>query len=155
VRDEFRGQGPNSALACGGAPTGSTCSLSSSSVALSGSSSVSVTVSVTTMGNSAAGTQPRSPARPSTEAPGFFAICGLPGLLLWGGSRCASRKRKTARTYGIALLGIVCLVIAGCGGNSSGGGGTPASTYTLTVTGAFASGSSNLTHSTNLTLLVQ
>lgn len=73
------------ALACGGAPTGSTCSLSSSSVALSGSDPVSVTVSVTTLGNSAAGTQPRSPSRPSTQAPIFFAICGLPGLLLWGG----------------------------------------------------------------------
>ena len=55
----------------------------------------------------------------------------------------------------MALLGVVCLV-AGCGGNSStGGGGTPASTYNLVVTGTYASGSVNLTHSANLTLVVQ
>lgn len=143
------------ALACSGAPTGSTCSLSSNSVALSGSTPVSVTVSVTTLGNSAAA-QPRSPSSPSTQIPIFFAIGGLPGLLLWGGSRCVSAKRKTAGTYGIVLLGIVCLVAAGCGGNSSSaGGGTPASTYTLTVTGTFASGAANLTHTSNLTLVVQ
>ena len=66
-------------------------------------------------------------------------------------------KRKTAAICGTALLGIVCFVMAGCGGNSSstGGGGTPANTYTLTVTGTFASGSANLTHSTNLTMVVQ
>jgi hypothetical protein len=143
------------ALACSGAPTGSTCSLSSNSVALSGSTPVSVTVSVTTLGNSAAA-QPRSPSSPSTQIPIFFAICGLPGLLLWRGSRRVSGKRNTAGIYGIVLLGIVCLLTAGCGGNSSGGGGgTPASTYTLTVTGTFASGSANLTQSTNLTLVVQ
>jgi hypothetical protein len=143
------------ALACSGAPAGSNCSLSSNSVTLSGSTPVSVTVSVTTLGNSAAA-QPRSPSSPSTQIPIFFAICGLPGLLLWGGSRRVSGKRKTAVIYGIALLGIVCLVTAGCGGNSSSGGGrTPASTYTLTVTGTFASGSANLTQSTNLTLVVQ
>jgi FG-GAP-like repeat/Abnormal spindle-like microcephaly-assoc'd, ASPM-SPD-2-Hydin len=143
------------ALACSGVPTGSSCSLSSNSVTLSGSTPASVTVSVTTLGNSIAGAQPRSPSSPSTQIRILFAICGLPGLLLWGGSRRVSGKRKTAGIC-IALLGIVCLVTAGCGGNSSsGGGGTPASTYTLTVTGTFASGSANLTHSTNLTLVVQ
>ena len=145
------------ALSCSGAPTGSTCSLSSSSIALSGSTPASVTVSVTPLGNSAAATQPRSPSTHGTQIPIFFAICGLPGLLLWGGWRSALSKRKTAAIYGTALMGIVCFVMAGCGGNSSstGGGGTPANTYTLTVTGTFASGSANLTHSTNLTMVVQ
>ena len=66
-------------------------------------------------------------------------------------------KGKTAAICGTALLGIVCLAMAGCGGNNSstGGGGTPANTYTLTVTGTFAAGSANLTHSTNLTMVVQ
>ena len=143
------------ALSCSGAPKGSTCSLSSSSIALSGSTPASVTVSVTTLGNSAAATQPRSPH--GTQIPIFFAICGLPGLLLWGGRRSALGKGKTAAICGTALLGIVCMVMAGCGGNSSstGGGSTPANTYTLTVTGTFASGSANLTHSTNLTMVVQ
>jgi hypothetical protein len=143
------------ALSCSGAPTGSTCSLSSSSIVLSGSTPASVTVSVTTMGSSATATQPPSPH--DTQIPILFAICGLPGLLLWGGRRSALGRGKTTAIYGAALLGIVCFVIAGCGGNSSstGGGGTPASTYTLTVTGTFASGSANLTHSTNLTMVVQ
>ena len=143
------------ALSCSGAPTGSTCSLSPSSIALSGSTPASVTVSVTTMGSSANATQPRSPH--DTQIPIFFAICGLPGLLLWGGRRSALGSGKTTAIYGAALLGIVCFVMAGCGGNSSstGGGGTPANTYTLTVTGTFASGSANLTHSTNLTMVVQ
>jgi len=143
------------ALSCSGAPTGSTCSLSSNSIALSGSTPASVTVSVTTLGNSATATQPRSPH--GTQIPIFFAICGFPGLLLWGGWRGALGKGKTSAICGTALLGIVCLLMAGCGGNSSstGGGGTPANTYTLTVTGTFAAGSSNLTHSTNLTMVVQ
>jgi hypothetical protein len=144
------------ALSCSGAPTGSTCSLSSSSIVLSGSTPASVTVSVTTLGGSAAATQPRSPTSHGTQIPIFFAICGLPGLLLWGGSRSALGGGKTPAICGTALLGIVCLVMAGCGGNSStGGGGTPAATYTLTLTGTFASGSANLTHSTNLTMVVQ
>jgi Bacterial Ig-like domain (group 3)/FG-GAP-like repeat/Abnormal spindle-like microcephaly-assoc'd, ASPM-SPD-2-Hydin len=143
------------ALSCSGAPTGSTCSLSSSSIALSASTPASVTVSVTTLGNSATATQPPSPH--GTQIPIFFAICGLPGLLLWGGRRSALCRGKTAAIYGAALLGIVCFVMAGCGGNSSstGGGSTPANTYTLTVTGTFASGSANITHSTNLTMVVQ
>jgi hypothetical protein len=142
------------ALSCSGAPTGSTCSLSPSSIALLGSTPASVTVSVTTLGNSAAATQPGRPD--GTQVPIFFAICGLPGLLLLGGGRFALRRGKTAAIHGAALVGIVCFVMAGCGGNSStGGGGTPANTYTLTVTGTFASGYANLTHGTNLTLVVQ
>jgi hypothetical protein len=143
------------ALSCSGTPTGSTCSLSSSSIALSGSTPASVTVSVTTLGNSAAGTQPPSPH--GTQIPISFAICGLPGLLLLGGRRSALCRGKTAAIYGAALLGIVCFVMAGCGGNSSStdSGSTPANTYTLTVTGTFASGSANITHSTNLTMVVQ
>jgi hypothetical protein len=142
-------------MSCSGAPAGSTCSLSPSSIALSGSTPASVTVSVTTMGNSAVAAQPGSPHGP--QVPIFFAICGLPGLLLLGGGRSALCRGKSAAIYGVALLGIVCFVMAGCGGNSSGtgGGGTPANTYTLTVTGTFASGSANLTHSTNLTMVVQ
>jgi hypothetical protein len=111
---------------------------------------------VTTQGNSAAATQPQSPSDRGTQLPVFFAICGLPALLLWGGRRSALGKGNTAVICGTALLGIVFLAMAGCGGNSStGGGGTPANTYTLTVTGTFASGSANLTHSTNLTMVVQ
>jgi hypothetical protein len=152
--DPIAGFNQTVALSCSGAPAGSTCSLSSSSIALSGSTPASVTVSVTTQGNSAAAARPPNPQ--DTQIPIFFAICGLPGLLLLGGRRSALWRGKSAAIYGAALLGIVCFVMAGCGGNSSSSGGsTPANTYTLTVTGTFASGSANLTHSTNLTMVVQ
>jgi hypothetical protein len=47
--------------------------------------------------------------------------------------------------------------MSACGGGNSGGGGggTQAGTYNLTVTGTFTSGLTNLTHKTNLTLVVQ
>jgi hypothetical protein len=53
---------------------------------------------------------------------------------------------------------LVCLVIFTLGGLSCGGGSgsvTPNGTYNLTVTGTFSTGSAKLTHSTNLTLVVQ
>ena len=37
----------------------------------------------------------------------------------------------------------------------TGGSGTPAGMYNLTVVGTFSSGSANLVHSTKLTLVVQ
>jgi len=142
------------ALSCSGAPAGSTCSLSSSSIELSGSSPATVTVSVTTQGNSAAVTEPRNPH--GTHMPIFFAICGWPGLLLLGRRRFGRQAVKRNAICGAALLGVICFIATGCGGNSSStGGGTSASTYTLTVTGSFTSGSASLTHSTNLTMIVQ
>ncbi len=43
-----------------------------------------------------------------------------------------------------------------CGGGSKGtSGGTPSGSYSLTVTGAFTSGSKMLSNSTNLTFVVQ
>jgi hypothetical protein len=57
------------------------------------------------------------------------------------------------------LLGIA-LAMAACGGSSSStgppsGGGTPAGSYTITVTGTVSSGSATLIHATKLTLTVQ
>ena len=142
------------ALTCSGSPAGSACSLSSSSVTLNGSSPASLTVSVTTIGHSVAGAQASGSSRSGSEFPIYFAICGFPGLLL-----LSTRFRKpgagVARVFlGLASLGVLSVTLVGCGG-SSGGGGTPANTYTLTVTGSFAAGSANLTHTTNLILVVQ
>jgi hypothetical protein len=141
------------ALSCSGGPAGSTCSLNPRSLALSGSTPASVTVSVTTVGNSAAAAQPRG--APGTRIRIFFAICGLPGLLLLGRRRSALWKGKSAVMCGAVLLGVACLVMSGCGGHGSTPGGTPANAYTLAVTGTFASGSANITHTTNLTMVVQ
>jgi hypothetical protein len=144
------------ALTCSGAPTGSTCSLSSSSVTLTGSTPASLTVSVATIGNSAVRAQASGSSSSSSPLSIYFAICGFPGLLLLGPRSRKSGAWAARALLGLAVLSVLSLLLAGCGGsNGTGGGGTPASTYTLTVTGTFAAGSANLTHSTNLTLVVQ
>jgi hypothetical protein len=88
----------------------------------------------------------------------WLAFSGLPGLVLLG-SR--PRKRHGRLFYGVALLCVLFMTMtwSACGGGSSsmgtGGSGTPAGTYNLTVVGTFSSGSANLVHSTKLMLVVQ
>jgi len=83
---------------------------------------------------------------------------------------CLARLAEDRRRWvsGLAPLLLICIAIflSSCGGGSAGGGGsgggggggnpgTPAGTYTLTVTGSFISGPTTLTHNTNLTVVVQ
>jgi hypothetical protein len=70
--------------------------------------------------------------------------------------------RRSGLAYGLALFLFLCtgIMMSGCGGGSSSGGGggnqgTPAGTYTIAVSGTFASGSTSLTHIVNLKLVVQ
>jgi hypothetical protein len=59
---------------------------------------------------------------------------------------------------GFALVVLVCLgiTLTSCGGGGGGANtGTQAGTYTIAVSGKFTSGSTTLTHTTNLTLVVQ
>ena len=144
-------------LSCAGAPAGSTCSLSSSSVNLAGSTPTSVTVSVTTLGSSA-----RRPAGVENSRLGgrkalYLSLCGFPGLIVLGACRRRPGMWKSGGLCALAFLAVIVVGTTGCGGGGSSGGtgGTPANTYSLTVTGTFASGSANLTHSTKLTLVVQ
>jgi hypothetical protein len=142
-------------LTCGGAPAQSTCSLSPPSVALNGSSSASVSVTVTTAGTSASVAYPRAGSARSSQISLWLALSALTGLALFGNS--GSRRRQLRLLHGLALPVFFCLALAwfACGGGSSSGGGTPAGTYNLTVTATFASGSTTLTHSAKLTLVVQ
>jgi hypothetical protein len=143
-------------LTCSGAPPQSTCSVPSS-VTLNGSAATKVTVTVTT-------------AATSSSLAGFFSVantpaiwlafCGLPGLIVFGtwnaGQRC-SRRRMFCRLMYVCLFSFA-ITLPGCGGGnggSGGSGGTQAGTYNLVVTGAFTSGSSTLTHTANLNLVVQ
>jgi hypothetical protein len=61
-------------------------------------------------------------------------------------------------------LALLCLLpfgvaLSSCGGGSNGGGGgnsgTPAGTYSVTVTGNLISNSTTLTHTTKFTVVVQ
>jgi hypothetical protein len=57
----------------------------------------------------------------------------------------------------MALLACLALTLTSCGGGSSGSStsGTQPGSYTITVTGNFTGASTNLSHSTKLTLVVQ
>jgi hypothetical protein len=147
-------------LSCTGAPSQSVCSLSSNSVTLNGSTAASVTVAVTTAGTSAILAHPAAFSHMGGRLALWLALCGLPGLVLMGSFR-PSRARRCRFLSGVALLCLLSLGVtaSGCGGGGgnigSGSGGTPTGSYNLTVTGTFASGSTTLTHSTKLTLVVQ
>jgi hypothetical protein len=144
-------------LTCGGAPAGSTCSVSPSATTLNGSTAQTVTVTVSTSGGSARLIGPfgRSPSRIaySLWLP-FSGVFGRVGFVLPAGKR---RIRHRGARCGLILLCMLAMVMMpACGGGGSGSGsGTPAGTYSLTVTGAFTSGSSTLTHAAKLNLVVQ
>ena len=139
-------------LTCTGAPSKATCTLSESSVALDGSSAVTVKVTVTTTAPSVASLS-RSSRSPFRESP--FSTFWLIGL---GPAATATlmlaRRRRAAATIGISVL---ALVLISCGGGNSGGGGggsipgTPPGTYNLTVSET----SGSLTHITTIGLTVK
>jgi hypothetical protein len=70
------------------------------------------------------------------------------------------RERRPRLLYGVAFLRVLSfgVTMPAYGGGSSGnngGGETQAGTYNLTVIGSFTSGSTTLTHNTQLTLVVK
>jgi len=142
-------------LSCSGAPAQSTCSISPSSITLSGVPST-ATVTVTTVGSSAALMQPSPRARHMLGL--WLAFPGTLGLAMFlAGSLRERRSRRLL--HGVAFLFILSMGVTmlGCGGGGGKGsnGGTPAGSYAITVTGSFTSGSATLTHATKLTLVVQ
>lgn len=146
-------------LSCSGAPAASTCSVAPSSVQLNGSAPSPVTVAVTTAGNSANLVHPARLPRIDSRVAFWLAFFSLPGLAAVGSLGGRSRKRRGQLLYGLAFLYMLAISInmSACGGNApgNGGGGTPAGTYNLTVTGTFTSGSTTLTHATKFTLVVK
>ncbi len=147
-------------LTCSGAPPQSACSLSPSSVALQGSTPALVAVAVMTAATSAGFANPAGFLPASGRLALWLAIYGLSGsVLLCSGGRSGKRLARWLR--GLAFLCLLSLGItfSACGGGSgsmgNSGGATPAGSYNLTVTGTFTSGSTTVTHSTKLTLVVQ
>ena len=142
------------ALSCSGAPANSVCTVSPSTENLGGTYTVSATVQTgqTQTSNLAS---PHSPFNPH-RAPAYLAFLALP-------LACLARKRRLTRLLLplVTLAALAC--VSGCGssrlipGSGSGGGGgsgsssTPPGTYNLTVSASAA----GLTHSVNLTLVVQ
>jgi hypothetical protein len=155
----------NVALTCTGAPTAATCSISPSTVALSGTSAVTATVTVTTT----AASQMLPPVGTDTPrrinyplAPLVLSLlAALVAAYLYVSRRNIRFRWGPALTLGLLLCAGVTLT--SCGGSSGGSGGvgggggtgTQAGTYTITVSASATSGSTTLTHAAKLTLVVQ
>jgi FG-GAP-like repeat/Abnormal spindle-like microcephaly-assoc'd, ASPM-SPD-2-Hydin len=160
------------ALACSGAPTDSTCSISPSSVTLGGVTPFLTTVSVTTTARSSLLApfveKPEFGSRRKLLFPAVSAVfAALLALLLFNLS--AARRRRFAWAPLATLssvMAITTLAMAGCGGGGSsgspvgpttptGGTGTAAGNYTITVTATAGSGANAVSHTIKLALTVQ
>ena len=158
----FHGFNQTVTLSCSGAPPESSCTVVPGSVKLDGANTAMATASVSTTPKSIAMNEPN-------QIPPvlgkyllsflFLMLSGLGVLVLLIGWSCNRRQRLVSGLAFLFLLFSVASAISSCGcGNGNGGGrasGTPAGTFTLTVTGTSPSGSSALTHSSKLTLVVQ
>lgn len=140
------GVGGQTSLACTGAPNGASCTVTPSSLNVSGASASSISVSVTTTAASAAIVH-------TTRGAWMFAA-GILGFVLLPVSRKRSRYVRCLSVLPLAMV----MMLAGCGGGGSGsvppsqGGGTPSGTYPLTVTATPTGGTPQ---TVKLTLIVQ
>ncbi len=138
---------------CTGAPTGATCTVSPASTAPSGSSAITLAVSVATTSVGTPGWRGFGPI-------GGRMVMGIIGALVALAFAFMSiAKRDRQRAYAaLAAFGLaVAMGTAACGGStpmSGANSGTPAGTYNLTVTGTSTSGTTTLTHSVTLQLIV-
>jgi hypothetical protein len=149
------------AFSCTGAPAHSRCTVSPNPVVLNGSAAVTVSVTVSTAASSLSFQQPLVGGPPRMTGNGLIPACaGLLGLALLTGMLTGWGKNRHPRlNYGLSVLLLLCAGIwmSACTSGSSSGGsqGTPTGTYTLAVSGTFTSGSTTLSHMTNLTVKVQ
>jgi len=144
----------NISLSCSaGLPGGSpapACTFSTTPVALQGSSPSTVTLTISTTARTTTTVQARPPMGPFYAT--WLPVSGLAFVGLGIGSRMRGKRRVLG---GLALLALVTLILLqpACGGHSSSTTttGTPAGTYTITVTAT----SGTFSQTVPITLVVQ
>ena len=152
----------NVALTCSVSPAGPACSVSPSSVTVSGSTAATATVSVTTTARSGllpiGGSNERDSSRRILWMFGsLLAAAGIISVLASAQTRPRRFSWSLATVCG-ALLLVLATLVSGCGGSNSSNGstgsiatGTSAGNYTVTVTAQ----SGSVSHNTQLTLTVK
>lgn len=145
---------PGVTFACSNLPSKTGCNFSPSSLGAPGAVSLSITTTATT---TAGMTKPITPTGPSSGN-GMFAMLALPGLglMLLPTVSTKSRRKRLLLYVGMTLMFVSIMGITSCGGGGSSNKtttipGTPAGTYTVTITGTYGS----TTHTQNVTLIVQ
>ena len=135
-------------FSCSGLPAQANCRFNPATVTPD-ASTVTSTVTITTTARTAS-LVPAPFGRRSSPVYAMWLM--LPAMLL-GTGMAAPKRRKLLSCFLVFLLVSGCLLQVACGtaSNSGGGGGTPAGSYTITITGAAAS----TQHTAAVTLTVQ
>jgi len=135
---------PAISLVCTGLPQGAQCNFSPATVNAGGSAA---TLTITTAPRAVGSL---APLRHGNRAPLYALWMPLPAIMIMGvGVRRRGRKHAAAMLL-LLLVGVMLLVVS-CGGGGMGAtpqqqqNGTPAGTFTITVTGTASNGLQNTT----------
>jgi hypothetical protein len=142
-------------------PAGVSCSFSPNPLSVSGSAAVSTTLTIATTAPTSSMVMPTdiNPARGNMNLLASLSAMGLVGLVLTGDWK---KRKLSSRVIIMAVIALVMIMAwSGCGGGSSSGGGgtptggTPAGTYTVTVSGMGSNNGVSVANSVPVTLVVQ